>query len=351
MPLSTCEVRKNVLTTLQEIHAAHGRPDALAVQEAGNINAELPPYFKGPVSTDLLVELENKRTVCTYARKNTDVIIPNLITEICVTIVECRIRIKGKGHVDAKVGLINSYRNQHKDTGVTLATHVSEIERAANTLRFQHKIGRILIVGDFNNTRVRISGFRELHHPSMFYQQRAGTAKRNIDKVFSNFPGARITEVKNSCENKEDKTFGHKVIVIRVGSCPRPTKETRKLVSLRKMKAILKFNHSLSETFSKNLAASSTTEQKAQAIIDYAQEVIKLSMFKPTSMVGRTAFTLDMMQTTTENFSKNTSTQKKWYKFYDMFKSGISSEDTLGAPPSLREKTQKLIDTLKDTPR
>ena len=238
-------VRQQLHDSLVEINNKHGGIDSLALQECMNYETELLPFFSFPAAHDGDVtygrDQNGKRGVSIYTSEGAGAVaIPDTVNELCVVI---RSYTNRRG-VKVKFGLINCYRNQSVDFNRTSETTLAGILNAIKSLN-NLNIYQYLVVGDFNDTVFSVPGLREIKHADFYHQANATTAKRKIDKIFSNIQNCGILEIRESCENvhelKENgdrvaTDFGHKLACLYVGS--KPKKVQPSIINIPRLKSI-----------------------------------------------------------------------------------------------------------------
>lgn len=230
--------RRRLADLVTEVRSKYASDDVvLCIQECGTYECELPPHFKGPISTDEQVsfgrKVGGKRGVATYATSRFTHAFPasDEKHEICAVVSYFK---NSKGGV-SKALIVNVYRNISKDykrsVNDTITAIRSLIKKAAN-----EGVGQVIIVGDFNATNIQIDlGTFELLHKAWFHRANDSTETKYNDKAFTNMPNCGFLEIKPSCENVGSEDLGHKCAVLFLGKKPNESQSvTQELISVKK---------------------------------------------------------------------------------------------------------------------
>ena len=270
--------------------------------------------------------------VCIYAAPHvnpTSLQLPDSDSEMCALAFDFKHHRSGsRGSTTHRIAVLNIYRNH----SITTEQHKQEVTRALNYIRNQHNIRKHLVVGDFNATSVRLPDLFELTHDDLFHKQNSNTAKRKIDKAFTNDKSTKIDCVLPTCENRTDKEFGHKVAVLRLGStAPGTQPKARFATSPKKFILQLEQNKTLFPNNLKELMNHKLdNNEKALFLINRLEQAAKLSEIKIKNDINHVA--IDKIEETAEYLNKCPKKLKTLSKFVSNFKEGIQSDQSHDTP-------------------
>lgn len=332
-------VRRNVIDSVAEARAKFSTDHVIiCVQECGAYDVELPRPFGLPVATDEHVTfgrfIGGKRGACIYASwpqvKPVDPV--DDINEICAVTAPFK---NNKGD-SSTVLIINVYRNISKDFRRTLDQTVQSIHALIEKAK-RNNISQFMICGDFNSVAINIGkdSFEHLH-PLWFHQANPNTARKRIDKAFTNMPNSGILEVKRTCENiNSSEPLGHKCVVLFIGrapteSLPAPTE----IVALRKVKKNSKVFTPYFKDFN-NLTIEGLRGM-AQEMTDMILSILGESKItcRPNRSSARATLIKDLMDQENDVLTRLDASEKL-YKFVDTLKKGqtFDSESEAERPP------------------
>ena len=252
-----CQVRRNIISHLANVHNKFGKIDAFFAQETNNYTAKFPPLlnFK-PTETDEQVTygrgLNGCRGVANWVVKNQkfkeidERILSQLPldrkNEIAVSIIRYRNK-KGKS---VPVGFLNIYRNIHKRFERTEEGTKAAVKQICRKLR-QLGVRNYVALGDFNSPNIQFDQLTKIHNSALYHKANSSTAKRYIDGVYSNMLNIGFLEVGKSLENirnnptEAEEMLGHKSYTLWVGKKPSGSASRMvEKVNLEKMKKIAK---------------------------------------------------------------------------------------------------------------
>lgn len=241
-------VRHQLYDSIAKICNEVDAVDILAIQECRTFKFEPKPFFDLPTADSSQVSWGagsgGTRGTCIYAGNDcTKIDLNDDKHEACAV----KFCYKDSNRKNRQAVLINVYRNQSKDFTRTVAETVKFISSAINKIRYDHGIGKVVVVGDFNSTSITVPGLREYTHGDMFHKANKNAGKKFIDKIFSNISDVEIVSILPTCENKHNQPgseeLGHKVITIRVGKPANPQKTEITSVRYSTLKKIVA-NHS-----------------------------------------------------------------------------------------------------------
>ena len=224
--------RRQLYNRLKYIQEKYGRlPDAVGLQETMNSKVKLAPGYDLPAATDDNVfvnctdgnrEYNARRGVATYADiKSCFRLAPLDNTSEIVTTVHEYTKKKSRGSVASYMCCINVYRLKNGDA----PSSSDDIKKyIANQVKIARNNGihDFIVHGDFNDERFNLNNldFRELTHPELYHKHHSHTAKRKIDKVFTNNENVRILEILDTCEFRSvntENSLGHRGILLGIG--------------------------------------------------------------------------------------------------------------------------------------
>ena len=215
--------------------------------------------------------------------------------------------------------------------------------------RVEHKVHKVVIVGDFNDEKFRITGFTEIKHPEFFHKHQKNTRKTYIDKVFSNDDTVKIIGVLPTCENKIDRSLGHKFVVIRIGSPkPDPKAPPKIAYSAAKIKMICSNSKILdSMDFHMKLKNCTDVETKAKLITDACCSILSKSKVHVRSNAPK-HLAIDKLNECVESLTSKPTAMKNLVRFRDSFRHGLTAEPTKPTPTNEqhRNKLQSKLEKL-----
>ena len=246
---SHTKARANVSDCCTKVEAKWGRPTFLSLTETGGEDFVVAPWFGAALATAGHVTTgepgKGRRGVCTWdddpeARAADP---PDTRHEIVTTITP----YQGKNGRKKRIGIINTYRNQHKDHNRTVAETVTAIKQIMFRLRRDHNVQEFAAFGDFN-TEDPISlgsNMTEIKNPKLFHKHNATARATFIDRIFSNTTDFKLIDVMHSLENKKnvvEEELGHKVMVFSLGHSKARSnrKVMKKKVVMKQLKNNLK---------------------------------------------------------------------------------------------------------------
>lgn len=355
-------VRKQLHEKLALVNNKFGPVDSLAIQECGIFDVKLLPFFAKPVSTNEAASYgkndRGKRGVCLYSKDGLGLFDTNDdVNEICVSI---RSYINSRGS-KVNFAIINCYRNQSVNYERSSVQTKIAISKIIDNLKSK-SIKKMVILGDFNDTNFSLPNFREILHNKLYHKANSISARRKIDKVFTNIENCGFIDILASCENVHgpipsgghrqkppESDLGHKTIVLYVGA-----KIENKPIIEETFPSIKQLNNIIKgldgsemlpkPDFSVALENFKYTEWLAETLTDKCKELLERAKIT----VKRKATNNNVVLLRTIEQDAEDPAKKKvgnqWdstYSFMDKFKSGIGDGNESIRPP-LADNANKL---------
>ena len=364
-PLDTgnINVRSHVARRLAYINNKYGRIDSLHLQETNNYDVEFLPFFKKPAATNANVTygrgLGGVRGVSSYTLDGNGA----FDTDDTKNEIACVIRsYRNNRNQITKFAQLNIYRNQSVDFSRSSDETHEAIRRILIKLR-DIGVYQSLIIGDFNDTsfKIRLNGFRELTHGKLYHKKNGSTAKRKIDKVFTNIANVGFLEILNSCENVhkrlqdfgkfEEVDFGHKTICLWVGAPPQKTPTSvNTFASLKSLKLIAKNDMSTFPAIDPDKSPENKpyTEYLANLLTNKCEKLIHSALVTRTTNKHNNQVILmnSLEQCVEANVKKKVKSQwKSTYSYMAKIKEGIGDGHD-NVRPSLEKNVDKLNNKL-----
>ena len=344
-------VRKNLVDTISRIGRDFGPLAALCVQEVGNFETRLPPYFLSPPQhhdghVRYGADSGGRRGVAIYAA--TEASTASQIddkNELCGTTVSY---INAKRKI-VKIALVCIYRNQHGTFKRTISETKDAILKMAHQL-LNDGAANAVIMGDFNCSNIAFPGFREIIHPELMHQHNAASAPTRIDKIFvsQHFQNCGILTVYPSVENLqptfENRNLGHRVPLIYIGRDPRVAAADEKIeiVSMKKVKKAAKNIDTNSLPSHKvNEHCSKYTNKMAEALNQLIADVFRSCRVKISKKKMSNNFILvDALERQADASAGKADRWNDLYRFHALVKGGL--EEKITDAPKITEHAEKL---------
>ena len=358
------QMRNSLVRLLARIHTSEGIPvQSMSLVETCSFVFRPSPYFGSPLGTNENMSITDhsgrdlRRKTCAYGPSSFKFVkapddakiegntIINHWFERC-----SRSRKLTKKHS----GVITLYRNQNSNAANGVATREDlreYIQKQMNTLRTEHQIRKICVIGDFNfGTGISLTslGLSEIKDERIGHKHHDSSKTHFIDKIFSNHSDVRIANVFNSVENKASADLGHKCILLRFGLHEEVKKESDKSFSIRKFKKSAQNWDDCGLLCSDNTLWNTVEEIDlvASGFIDSLKKLKDDSMVTRKNNKNQCKLAIDAIEEMDTETMKKPTELKRLAKFFNVYKSGISAETLRPEHKPLHDHLQTKTDNL-----
>ena len=359
-------VKAKISDTCTEITKRWGRPTVLALQETGGFNFEPAPFFHRPLATDEHVNTgtqgKGRKGVCTWTiDPEAFELTPLDDHHEIATIVKTYINKQGHKR---KIGLINCYRNTHKEHARSVDSTVTAIRRIMGKLIRDHKIRTFAAFGDFNTEKWMDfgHGMKEKSHDKLFHKHNDSTRKTRIDRLFTNCSELEFLDILPTLENKKTgenlRDLGHKTMVFYIGRPPTPPrKHLKKCINIKDLKDYSKttepnFRIKVNEDKeARNYSSEELDELTTELLlmIDNYMEMASSERMVKEQTVEHALWS--EVQRGEDEMEQGKKQEKTFYRLIGNLKNGLQDSDTSVKPPlsDLRDKLEKKMAKLNPT--
>ena len=223
-------------------------------------------------------------------------------------------------------------------------------------------ISEHIIVGDFNDKRFEIAGYRQIGDKRWWHKHRSNANKNNIDKLFTNIDHLVILDVLDSWETSalNDNELGHKVLVF---GLEKPANTPRQIINYDKI------NKFTTDHINELMVPEAEweiifikarkkhddpeivkwIEDKSENLVNFTAKIVKLASYTTTQ--NRQIQTI--ITEATDNIDENLSDKKVMAKFYQFgrnIKNGVQHSSLPEPKPiefklKMESKLQKMVKT------